>query len=122
MGTVIVSLTLIRTLPIKTATACASTKDVLNNVCTACPSGHTCNGATPTPCASTKYVQNNVCTACPSGVQICGSSTGQCATWCKLLPVPWIVKCAWRHADRDACPKCAIRCEGWCEKNDYPWH
>eukprot|EP00937_MAST-01D_sp_MAST-1D-sp2_P006529 g6529.t1 len=37
------------------------------NVCTACPSGHACNGASKTPRDALKYVTNNVYTARPSG-------------------------------------------------------
>ena len=44
---------------------CAATKFVMNNVCTDCPSGYTCDGTVKTQCATTQFVMNNVCTDCP---------------------------------------------------------
>ena len=61
-----------------TVTACDSTKYVHNNVCTACPSGSTCDGTNATACDSTKYVHNNVCTACPGGFTCNGTTATEC--------------------------------------------
>ena len=42
---------------------CAANEYVVANVCTACPTGHTCDGDAKTPCAATRRITPCVCLA-----------------------------------------------------------
>ena len=54
------------------ATACAETEYVKDNVCTACPSGYTCNGATAAERAECLAGSEGSCEMCCAGI------TGKC--------------------------------------------
>ena len=65
------------------AECCAAPKYVKDDLCRACPSGHTCDGTVMTKCDAPKYVLNNECTACPSGHTCDGTNVWsgyKCAT------------------------------------------
>ena len=67
------------------AECCAAPKYVKDDLCRACPSGHTCDGTVMTKCDAPKYVLNNVCTACPIGYK-CATNTYVLNNECTACP------------------------------------
>ena len=62
---------------------CAAPNYVKDNVCTACPYAHTCDGATATTCL-----------------------TGECQNWCLTHADPWSVRCGWDTNHCSGCDAC----------------